>query len=108
MACAEDHFSLEIAVGAVSQDMGRDERGFVVVPDRVGEGLVGRGGELVGTINRLADGLGGLKTLEQSVDDEANFGLSLEERAGEEQSQDREEALHSYSLGKKSWKGESV
>ena len=86
LAGAEDHFALEIAVGAVTQDMGRDERGFVVVPDRVGEGLVGWSGELVGTINRLADGLGGLKTLEQSVDDEADFGLGLEERAGEEES----------------------
>ena len=86
MACAEDHISLEIAVGAVPQDMGRDERGFVVVPDRIGEGLVGWSGELVGTIDRLADGLGGLETLEQSVDDEADFGLGLEERAGEEES----------------------
>lgn len=102
LACAEDHISLEIAVGTVPQDMGRDERSFVVVPDRVGEGLVGWSRELIGTIDRLADGLGGLKTLEQSVDDEADFGLSLEERAGQEQSQDREEALHSYSLGKKS------
>ena len=70
--------------------------------------MIGRSGELVGTINRLADGLGGLKTLEQSVDDETDFCLSLEERAGEEQSQDREEALHGYSLGKKSWEGENV
>ena len=86
LAGAEDHFALEIAVGAVTQDMGRDERGFVVVPDRIGEGLVGWSGELVGTIDRLADGLGGLETLEQSVDDEADFGLGLEERAGEEES----------------------
>jgi len=49
-----------------------------------------------------------LKTLEQSVDDEADFSLGLEKRAGEEQSTDREEALHRYSLGKKNWKGESV
>ena len=86
LACAEDHISLEIAVWAVPQDMGRDERGFVVVPDRIGEGLVGWSGELVGTIDRLADGLGGLETLEQSVDDEADFGLGLEKRAGEEES----------------------
>jgi hypothetical protein len=86
LAGAEDHFALEIAVGSVTQDMGRDERGFVVVPDRVGEGLVGWSGELVGTINRLADGVGGLKTLKEGIDDEADLRLGLDEGGGEEES----------------------
>ena len=64
--------------------MGRDERGFVVVPDRVGEGLVGWSGELVGTINRLADGVGGLEALKEGIDDEADFRLGVDEGGGEE------------------------
>ncbi len=86
LAGAEDHFALEIAVGSVTQDMGRNERGFVVVPDRVGEGLVGWSGELVGTINRLADGVGGLKTLKEGIDDEADLRLGLDEGGGEDES----------------------
>ena len=86
LAGAEDHFALEITVGSVAQDMGRDERGFVVVPDRVGEGLVGWSGELVGTINRLADGVGGLEALKEGIDDEADLRLGLDERGSEKES----------------------
>jgi hypothetical protein len=86
LAGAEDHFALEIAVGSVAQDVGGDERGLVVVPDRVGEGLVGWSGELVGTINRLADGVGGLKTLKEGIDDEANLRLGVDEGGSEKES----------------------
>ena len=73
LAGAEDHFALEIAVGSVAQDVGGDERGLVIIPDGIAKGLIGRSGELVGTINRLADGVGGLKTLKEGIDDEADL-----------------------------------
>ena len=70
---AEDHFALEITVGSVAQDVGGDERGLVVIPDGIAKGLIGRSGELVGTINRLADGVGGLEALKEGIDDEADL-----------------------------------
>ena len=86
LAGAEDHFALEITVGSVAQDMGGDERGFVVVPDGIAKGLIGRSGELVGTINRLADGVGGLEALKEGIDDEADLRLGVDEGGGEEES----------------------
>jgi len=73
LAGAEDHFALEIAIRSVAQDVGGDERSLVVIPDGIAKGLIGRSGELVGTINRLADGVGGLKTLKEGIDDKADL-----------------------------------
>jgi hypothetical protein len=73
LAGAEDHFALEIAVGSVAQDVGGDERSLVVIPDGIAKGLIGRSGELVGTINRLADGFGGLEALKEGIDDEPDL-----------------------------------
>jgi hypothetical protein len=73
LAGAEDQFALEIAVGSVAQDVGRDERSLVVIPDGIAKGLIGRSGELVGTINRLADGFGGLEALKEGIDDEPDL-----------------------------------
>ncbi len=86
LAGAEDHFALEIAVGSVAQDVGWDERGLIVIPDGIAKGLIGRSGELVGTINRLADGFGGLEALKEGIDDEADLRLGVGEGGGEEES----------------------
>jgi hypothetical protein len=86
LAGAEDHFALEITVGSVAQDVGGDERSLVVVPDGIAKGLIRRSGELVGTINRLADGFGGLEALKEGINDEADFRLGLDEGSGEEES----------------------
>jgi hypothetical protein len=73
LAGAEDHFALEIAVGSVAQNVGGDERGLIVIPDGIAKGLIGRSGELVGTINRLADGFSGLEALKEGIDDEPDL-----------------------------------
>jgi hypothetical protein len=73
LAGAEDHFALEIVVGSVTQDMGGDERGLVVIPDGIAKGLIGRGRNLVCAVDRLADGFGSLEALKEGIDDEADL-----------------------------------
>jgi hypothetical protein len=53
--------------------VGWDERGLVVIPDGIAKGLIGRSGELVGTINRLADGFGSLEALKEGINDESDL-----------------------------------
>jgi hypothetical protein len=75
LAGADGQIPLEVAVGAFLEDKERDKRGFVVLPDRIAGGLVGAAGKLVGAVDTLTDGFGGLEALENSVEDETDFRL---------------------------------
>ena len=68
------------------------------MPDRIACGLVGSVGKLVGAVNVLANGFGGLEALKDGVEDEADFrlrsaarkidGKEREEESGGSQSED--------------------
>jgi hypothetical protein len=72
---AEDNMALDISVRAGAKDLGRNQRGFVVVPNRIASGLVGGIRKLVGGINRAADGLSCLQALKDGIDDKSHLGL---------------------------------
>jgi hypothetical protein len=72
---AEDNLALDISVRAGAKDLGGNQRGFVVVPDRIASGLVGGIRKLVGSINGAADGLSCLQALKDGIDDKSHLGL---------------------------------
>jgi hypothetical protein len=45
------------------------------LPDGIACGLVGSVGKLVGAVDALTDGFGGLEALKDGVEDETNFRL---------------------------------
>jgi hypothetical protein len=73
---AEDNLALDISVRAGAKDLGGNERGFVVVPDRIASGLIGGIRKLVGLVYRTPNGLCSLQTLKDGIDDQPNFGLA--------------------------------
>ena len=73
---AQDNLALDISVRASAKDLGRNQRGFVVVPDRIASGLIGGIRKLVGLVYRTPNGFCGLQALQQDVDDQPNFGLA--------------------------------
>jgi len=75
---AQDNLALDVSVRAGAKDLGGNERGFVIVPDRIASGLIGGIRKLVGRINGATDGLSGLQALQQDVDDQPNFRLGGE------------------------------
>jgi hypothetical protein len=72
---AEGELALDVAVGAGPENLGRNKGGFVIIPDGIAGRLVGWIGKLICLINRAADGFGGLKALQNCVDDQADFRL---------------------------------
>jgi hypothetical protein len=71
----EGELALNVAVGAGPENLGRYKGGFVIIPDGIAGRLVRWIGKLIGLIDRAADGFGGLKALQNCVDDQADFGL---------------------------------
>ena len=72
---AEGELTLKIAVGSFAEDLRGNEGCFVVVPNGVAGGLIGGIGKLVGTIDRAANGLGRLQSLQDGIDDQPHLGL---------------------------------
>ena len=77
---AEGELALNVAVGAGPENLGGNKGGLVIIPNGIAGRLVGRIGKLIGLIDRAADGFGGLKSLQNCVDDQADFGLGAHPR----------------------------
>jgi hypothetical protein len=80
---AQDNLALDISVRAGAKDLGGNERGFVVVPDRIASGLIGGIRKLVGLVYRTPNGFCGLQALKDGIDDKTHFGLATGTRSSQ-------------------------
>jgi hypothetical protein len=94
LAGAKGELALEIAVRAGPEDPEGDEGGLVIIPEGIAGGLIGGIGGFVGPVNRLANCLGGLKALENGVENESDFRLGGGPGNGKEQEKKQAEPWH--------------
>ena len=91
LAGTQDHGTGDVPIGPAAEDFQGDQGGFLIVPNGIARGLAGGIGKLGGVLRGPADGLGGLQSLEDDVENQSHLALrsAPERNQGQSQNQNR-------------------